>query len=51
MKAEQTIHFLSELLELTEYLRELVRDQCRLMASDQDGHLLENPEQERDVPF
>jgi hypothetical protein len=51
-EAEQTIHLLAELLELTQYLRQLVIDHCRLLTSDQDGHLLEEDnEEERQVPF
>jgi hypothetical protein len=38
MKAEHTIAFLAELLELTEKLQHLVRGHCRLVvAEDQDG--------------
>ena len=51
MKAEYTILFLSELLELTEKLHLLVRDHCRLLAAeDQDGHLIEDDDQD-DIPF
>jgi hypothetical protein len=51
MKAEHTIAFLAELLELTEKLQHLVRGHCRLVvAEDQDGHMVEDDEEE-DIPF
>jgi hypothetical protein len=51
MKAEYTIAFLAELLELTGKLQELVKDHCRLVVDEnQDGHLVEY-EDEEDVPF
>ena len=51
MKAEHTIVFLAELLELTGKLHDLVKEHCQLLvAEDQDGHLVEGDEQE-DVPF
>jgi len=51
MKAEYTISFLSELLDLTEKLHSLVRDHCRLLAAeDQDGQVVEYDDQE-DIPF
>jgi len=51
MKAEHTIAFLAELLELTGKLHDLVKDHCRvIVAEEQDGHLVEDDEEE-DVPF
>jgi hypothetical protein len=51
MKAEYTIAFLAELLELTGKLQDLVKDHCRLIvAEEQDGHLVETDEDE-DIPF
>jgi hypothetical protein len=51
MKAEQTIAFLAELLEITGKLQELVKDHCQLIvAEEQDGHLVECDEEE-DIPF
>mgnify|MGYP001557746465 CR=1 FL=1 len=51
MKAEHTIAFRAELLELTGKLHDLVKDHCRLfVAEEQDGHLVECDEEE-DVPF
>lgn len=51
MKDESIIAFLTELLELTGKLHDLVEEQCRLLiAEDQDGHLGEGEEQE-DIPF
>jgi hypothetical protein len=51
MKAEHTITFLAELLELTEKLQHLVRGHCRLVvAEDQDDHMVEDDEEE-DIPF
>ncbi|MDW7774687.1 MAG: hypothetical protein SCH71_17535 [Desulfobulbaceae bacterium] len=37
MKAENTISFLAELLELTDKLRELVKDYCREITAEEDG--------------
>ena len=51
MKAEHTIAFLAELLELTGKLHDLVKDHCRVIVTEeQDGHLVEDDEEE-DVPF
>ena len=51
MKAEQTIAFLAELLELTGKLQDLVKDHCQLIVAEtQDAHLVECDEEE-DIPF
>ena len=51
MKAEYTIAFLAELLELTGKLHDLVKEHCQLIvAENQDGHLVEFDEEE-DIPF
>ena len=51
MKAEYTITFLAELLELTGKLQNLVKDHCQLVvAEEQDGHLVEFDDEE-DIPF
>ena len=51
MKAEYTIAFLAELLELTGKLHELVKEHCQLLvAEDRDEHLVEFDDEE-DVPF
>ena len=53
MKAEYTIAFLTELLELTGKLQDLVKDHCRLIvAEEQDGHLVEfDDDEQEDIPF
>lgn len=51
MKAEYTIAFLAELLELTGKLQNLVKDYCQfIVAEEQDGYLVECDEEE-DIPF
>ena len=51
MKAEDTIAFLAELLELTGKLQDLVKDHCQLIVAEElDSHLGEVDEEE-DTPF
>ena len=41
MKAEDEIHFVGMLLDLIHELQELVRDHCKLLTANDDGHSLE----------
>ncbi len=51
MKAEEQIHFLADLLELIDKLQNLVRDYCRMITTDQDGHCLESDHDQHNDPF
>jgi hypothetical protein len=41
MKAQQQIHFLSDLLNIIQELQDLVQDYCRLITAEEDGCCLE----------
>jgi hypothetical protein len=50
MRSEEKILFAGRLLELIRELEDLAIDYCRILTSDDDGHLLEK-DAKREVPF
>ena len=50
MRPEEKILFAGRLLELIRELENLVIDYCRIITTDDDGHMLEK-DAEPEVPF
>jgi len=50
MKPEDQIFFAGKLLDLIRELEEIVIDYCRILTSNDDGHMLEEDGYEK-VPF
>jgi len=42
MKAQDQIHFLSDLLNIINELQQVVQDYCRLITAEEDGSCLES---------
>jgi hypothetical protein len=42
MKAQDQIHFLSDLLNIINELQQVVQDYCRLITAEEDGSRLES---------
>ncbi len=42
MKAQDQIHFLSNLLDIIDELQRVVQDYCRLITAEEDGSCLES---------
>ncbi len=51
MKAQEQIVFLADLLNLIDELQDLVRDYCRVLTEEQNGCMLEDEPQNRNVSF
>ncbi|MFO7620041.1 MAG: hypothetical protein R6W81_02085 [Bacteroidales bacterium] len=51
MTAQDQIIFLAELSHLIDELQELIRDYCRLLTAGQDGCMVEDEPQYRNIPF
>lgn len=52
MKAQEQVHFLSDLLHLIQELQDLVQDYCRMITAEDDGCCLESDGRKNDTcPF
>ncbi len=51
MKAQDQIHFLSNLLDIIDELQRVVQDYCRLITAEEDGSCLESDQDNEKLAF